>query len=230
MKKTLFASSLALTLGLTGVAGHATDADAAESNINEQELAQLAQNGDASLNESPIQEGAYDYTFTLDGVSYHFWSDGVQFGWSYNGFGTASDESTSVAQPTQTDVQDVNTEATQSTGDNTVSNVQQSSEQAPQTAAAPQPETQQTSSSSAGVNSHLEAIKGRESGGDYSAINPSSGAAGAYQFLQPTWDSVAQQLDPSYVGVSPAQAPANVQDQFAQHLYDTAGPSQWVTA
>ncbi|MGV3244788.1 transglycosylase SLT domain-containing protein [Staphylococcus sp. 11261D007BR] len=223
MKKTLFASSLALTLGLTGVAGHATDADAAESNINEQELAQLALNEDASLNESPIQEGAYDYTFTLDGVSYHFWSDGVQFGWSYNGFGTASDENTSVAQPTQTDVQDVNAEATQSTGDNTVSNVQQSSEQAPETAAAPQPETTQTSSSNTGSitlgngntagatgssaaqemasrtgvpASTWEMIIARESNGQVNAQNP-SGASGLFQTM-PGWgatNTVDQQLD-----------------------------------
>ncbi|MBI5974481.1 transglycosylase family protein [Staphylococcus canis] len=232
MKKTLFASSLALTLGLTGVATHATDADASEMNIDKAELAQLALNNDASLNEQPVQEGAYDYTFTVDGVSYHFWSDGVHFGWSYDGFGNApaSAESTSVAQPAQTEVQDVNAEASQSTGDNTASDVQQAEPHVPYATQAPAPATTQTSTAGSGVNSHLELIKSRESGGDYGAINPTSGAAGAYQFLPSTWNAVAQSIDPSYVGVNPASAPASVQDRFAQHLYNTAGPGQWVTA
>ncbi|REI00940.1 transglycosylase [Staphylococcus felis] len=225
MKKTLFASTLALTLGFTGVATHATDANAAEENIDKAELAELASSNDPSLNQHPIHEGAYDYTFTLDGVSYHFWSNGTQFGWSYNGYGNVTD---TVAQPSQFDIQDVNTQATQSNGSNTVSNVQQSNTQAPAATSAPQ--TTQTSTASTGVNAHLALIKDRESGGNYSAINPTSGAAGAYQFLQPTWDSVARSIDPSYVGKNPASAPASVQDRFAQYLYNTAGPSQWVTA
>ncbi|MDU6765123.1 MAG: transglycosylase family protein, partial [Staphylococcus sp.] len=41
------------------------------------------------------------------------------------------------------------------------------------------------------------------------------------------WDSVAPA---QYKGVSPAQAPESVQDAAAVKLYNTAGPSQWVTA
>ena len=59
------------------------------------------------------------------------------------------------------------------------------------------------------------------------AVNPSSGTAGKYQFLQSTWDSVAPS---EYQGQSPTEAPENVQDQAAQKLYDEVGPSQWVTA
>ncbi|MBO1228302.1 transglycosylase family protein, partial [Staphylococcus nepalensis] len=59
------------------------------------------------------------------------------------------------------------------------------------------------------------------------AVNPSSGAAGKYQFLQSTWDSVAPS---EYQGQSPTEAPENVQDQAAQKLYDEVGPSQWATA
>ena len=50
---------------------------------------------------------------------------------------------------------------------------------------------------------------------------------GKYQFLQSTWDSVAPD---EYKGVSPAQAPEDVQDLCAVKLYNTAGASQWVTA
>ncbi|TJY14793.1 transglycosylase family protein [Staphylococcus chromogenes] len=231
MKKTLLASSLAVAIGATGVAAHTTDAHASEatqSSIDQAQLAQKALNNDQSLNESPIQAGAYDYNFTYEGTNFHFWSDGTQFGWSYNGFGgqTAS-EQTSVAQPAQ--IQDVASQAsTQSEANTAASTTEQASSEAP--AATEAPKTTQTSTSGSDVNSHLQSIRDRESGGDYSAVNPSSGAAGAYQFLPSTWDAVAQQVDPSYVGVNPAQAPAAVQDKFAQHLYDTEGPSHWVTA
>ncbi|WP_348634904.1 transglycosylase family protein, partial [Staphylococcus sp. GDX8P107P-1] len=71
--------------------------------------------------------------------------------------------------------------------------------------------------SSVNVNSHLQAIAQRESGGDLKAVNPSSGAAGKYQFLQSTWDSVAPS---EYQGVSPTEAPEAVQDA-GQMLVDS---------
>ncbi|GGI41271.1 LysM peptidoglycan-binding domain-containing protein [Mammaliicoccus stepanovicii] len=86
---------------------------------------------------------------------------------------------------------------------------------------------QHSTGSSVNVNSHLQLIAQRESGGNIHAINPTSGAAGKYQFLQSTWDSVAPA---QYRGVSPANAPEHVQDAAAVKLYNTAGPSQWVTA
>ena len=105
---------------------------------------------------------------------------------------------------------------------------------APQTEQTQQPQTQSTtasskasSGSSVNVNSHLQQIAQRESGGDIHAINPSSGAAGKYQFLQSTWDSVAPS---EYKGQSPANAPESVQDAAAVKLYNSAGANQWVTA
>lgn len=55
-------------------AGHA---DASEAQVNKAELAQLAQSNDQSLNDSPIQEGAYNVTFDYEGFTYHFESDGT---------------------------------------------------------------------------------------------------------------------------------------------------------
>lgn len=244
MKKTIIASTLAVGLGVA--AGNAGHADASETQINKAELAQLAQSNDQSLNNSPIQEGAYNVTFDYNGFTYHFESDGTYWSWNYVQSGLTTGQSTPVAQSsqaTQTQQQDVSEQASASNNQNsaeTVASQQQSSQQQPaQTQQAPQTEqTQQpqqastsnntaSSGSSVHVNGHLQQIAQRESGGDIHAINPSSGAAGKYQFLQSTWDSVAPA---QYKGVSPAQAPENVQDAAAVKLYNTAGPSQWVTA
>ncbi|HJG54837.1 MAG TPA: transglycosylase, partial [Staphylococcus arlettae] len=81
MKKTVIASTLALGLGVTGLASG--QADAAEQDINKEQLAQLAQSGSAQLDAAPIAEGAYNYNFTVDGVNYSFQSDGKSFSWSY---------------------------------------------------------------------------------------------------------------------------------------------------
>ena len=233
MKKTVITSTLALGLGVTGVASG--QADASEQGIDKAQLAHTAQNNPQQLNDAPIHEGAYNYDFNHDKVDYNFDSDGTYWSWSYNGYGQGTADTN--AQSTQDTEQSAPAEQATST---------EQSEQAeqPQQTAAPQTEeTQQpqqestssnsessseaTSGSSVNVNSHLQAIAQRESGGDITAINPSSGAAGKYQFLQATWDSVAPA---EYVGVSPAEAPESVQDAAAVELYNTVGPSQWVTA
>lgn len=63
----------------------------------------------------------------------------------------------------------------------------------------------------------------RESRGDYTAVNPTSGAGGKYQFMQSTWNHVARNVNPAYVGVHPASAPPAIQDQFARWLYNQPG-------
>ena len=88
MKKTIIASSLAVGLGV--VAGNAGHADASEAQVNKAELAQLAQSNDQSLNDSPIQEGAYNVTFDYEGFTYHFESDGTNWSWNYAQSGQAS--------------------------------------------------------------------------------------------------------------------------------------------
>ncbi|MEM5397969.1 transglycosylase family protein [Staphylococcus gallinarum] len=225
MKKTVIASTLAVGLGVTGVAA-GNSADASEQGINKAELAQLAQSNPQQLNESPVHEGSYNYNFNLNGVNYNFESNGETWSWSYGeGASNNNSDSTEVEQPQQ---------------QTTTQTEQPAQEAAPQTEQTQQPQqeatTQQSSNSSSSeestgssvnVNSHLQQIAQRESGGDLKAVNPSSGAAGKYQFLQSTWDSVAPD---EYKGVSPTEAPESVQDAAAVKLYNTAGASQWVTA
>ncbi|MBU7218241.1 transglycosylase family protein [Staphylococcus gallinarum] len=229
MKKTLIASTLAVGLGVTGVAA-GNSADAAEQGINKAELAQLAQSNPQQLNESPIQEGSYNYNFTQDGVNYNFKSDGENFTWSYGeGSGDSSNSSDQTAQ-TQQPQQEAAPQTEQTQQPQQEATTQQSSTQ--QETTTQQQSTNNSSSeestgSSVNVNSHLQQIAQRESGGDLKAVNPSTGAAGKYQFLQSTWDSVAPD---EYKGVSPTEAPESVQDAAAVKLYNTAGASQWVTA
>ncbi|HET9719970.1 MAG TPA: transglycosylase family protein [Solirubrobacteraceae bacterium] len=59
-----------------------------------------------------------------------------------------------------------------------------------------------------------------ESGGNWSAVNPSSGAGGAYQILPSTWAA--------YGGTgSPQDASPAEQSAIAARIYATQGPSAW---
>lgn len=242
MKKAFLTSSLAVAIGATGVASTQV-ADAAEQDINKEQLAQLAQSNSPELNEHAIQEGAYNINFTLDGFEYNFQSDGHNFTWEYHATNAADSESTQapVAEQQQAVAEQNVAEQTPAPAANNTAN-EQATQEAPQQVEAPKQETQQTTTqttqtsttsssasegSSVNVNDHLKLIAQRESGGDLKAVNPTSGAAGKYQFLQSTWDSVAPS---EWVGKSPTEAPESVQDAAAVKLYNTAGPSQWVTA
>jgi len=60
-----------------------------------------------------------------------------------------------------------------------------------------------------------------ESGGDYGAVNPSSGAGGAYQILPSTWEL--------YGGKgAPQSAPKAEQDRIAAEIWADSGTSAWV--
>lgn len=220
MKKTILTSTLALGLGVAGLAtGHS--ADAAENNVDQSKLAQQAQNNPEQLNDTPIQDGSYNYDFTQNGTNYQFESDGENFSWSYNGYNGNASSNNNVTQQTSSDEQPTQQSAPQT------EQTQQPEQSASSNEASTQSSDESASSSSSDVNGHLQQIAQRESGGDTQAVNPSSGAAGKYQFLQSTWDSVAPS---EYQGQSPTEAPEDVQDQAAQKLYDEVGPSQWVTA
>lgn len=60
-----------------------------------------------------------------------------------------------------------------------------------------------------------------ESGGNYSAVNPSSGAGGAYQVLPSTWELYGGKGEPQ-------NAPKAEQDRIASEIWADSGPSAWV--
>ncbi|MDO5619182.1 transglycosylase family protein [Kocuria sp.] len=72
----------------------------------------------------------------------------------------------------------------------------------------------------------LEQIKTCESGGDYTAVNASSGASGAYQFLDSTWQS----LSASAGYATASSAPESVQDAAAIELYNAQGTTPWAAS
>jgi septal ring factor EnvC (AmiA/AmiB activator) len=60
-----------------------------------------------------------------------------------------------------------------------------------------------------------------ESGGNYSALNPSSGAGGAYQILPSTWELYGGSGEPQ-------NASKEEQDRIAGEIWADSGPSAWV--
>ena len=62
-----------------------------------------------------------------------------------------------------------------------------------------------------------------ESGGDYSALNPTSGAGGAYQILPSTWELYGGKGEPQ--NASKAE-----QDRIAGEIWEDSGPSAWACA
>ena len=59
-----------------------------------------------------------------------------------------------------------------------------------------------------------------ESGGDWSAVNPSSGAAGAYQLLPSTYYGVCRSCNWSHLD----------QHRAARAVWERSGGSEWVCA
>ena len=77
-----------------------------------------------------------------------------------------------------------------------------------------------SSSTASGGYSIPASIVMCESGGSYSAYNPSSGAGGAYQILPSTWAA--------YGGTgSPQTAPPAEQNAIAAKIWAASGPSAW---
>jgi septal ring factor EnvC (AmiA/AmiB activator) len=97
-----------------------------------------------------------------------------------------------------------------------------------------QEKADQQSSSSSGSTSGSPAYLGGpysiptyivmcESGGNYHALNASSGAGGAYQILPSTWAAYGGQGEPQ-------NAPKAEQDRIAAEIWRDSGPSAWSCA
>ncbi len=95
-------------------------------------------------------------------------------------------------------------------------------------AAAPQ-RVSSSVSSNTNPGGFLSCVRNRESGGNYGIYNSGgSGAAGAYQFMPGTWNSIASSSGRSdLVGLDPAQAGPADQDAMAQALYAQQGAAPW---
>lgn len=96
--------------------------------------------------------------------------------------------------------------------------------------AAQQAAQQQQSSSGSGSPAYLGGpysiptyIVMCESGGNYHALNSSSGAGGAYQILPSTWAAYGGQG-------APQDAPKSEQDRIAAEIWRDSGPSAWSCA
>lgn len=218
MKKTIFAT---LALGTVITFGGFSQASADE--IDHAELAEKAKANSVELNTKPIQEGNYDFSFSDGEFTYHFYNYNGNFGYEYQTGSTQVDNTVSrLAGEEQTPEQKVDQQQAQFDYQNEIdSQVTNKTEQQK----APKVKQESTSKARGGTPSGMEGIVERESGGDPTAVNPSSGAAGKYQFMQGTWDANAPA---EYKGVSPAKVPEGVQDQVASKLWNGgAGASHW---
>ena len=74
------------------------------------------------------------------------------------------------------------------------------------------------SAASSSVEQIMEALKSKESGGDYSAENedPRSSASGAYQYIDSTWRSLTRKYGIGQEYARAKDAPPNIQDEVAR--------------
>lgn len=75
----------------------------------------------------------------------------------------------------------------------------------------------------------LACVRRRESGGNYSAENPTSTASGAYQFLDSSWRNLSARAGYGNYGGHAAYAPAWVQDAVAVWTVENIGRSPWAS-
>ena len=204
MKKTIFAT---LALGTAITFGGITTNEASADEIDYNKLAEQAKSNSVEVNTKPIQEGNYDFSFSDEEFTYHFYNYNGNFGYEYHSGSTQVYNTVSrLAGEEQTPEQKVDQQQAQFDVQNeqdTKEVVQPTSVSAPVQKETKQP-TQSTSKSGGSVAEQIRQAGGdeamieiamRESTMNPNAVNASSGAQGLFQGLGKSWSggSIAEQ-------------------------------------
>ena len=92
MKKTIFAT---LALGTAITFGGITTNEASADEIDYNKLAEQAKSNSVEVNTKPIQEGNYDFSFSDEEFTYHFYNYNGNFGYEYHSGSTQVDNTVS---------------------------------------------------------------------------------------------------------------------------------------
>ena len=137
MKKTIFAT---LALGTAITFGGITTNEASADEIDYNKLAEQAKSNSVEVNTKPIQEGNYDFSFSDEEFTYHFYNYNGNFGYEYHSGSTQVDNTVSrLAGEEQTPEQKVDQQQAQF-DTNHVANIKQ-----PKQVEAPKKEVKQES-------------------------------------------------------------------------------------
>lgn len=201
MKKTVFAT---LALGVAITFGGVSSNEASADEIDYNKLAEQAKTNAPEINNEPIQEGNYDFSFSDGEFTYHFYSYNGNFGYEYHtGSTQVNNTSSQLASQEQASEQKVDQQQaqfdTQSKQD-AQPKQETTTQEAPKAVEAPKV-TKSTGGSvaeqirQAGGNEAMIEIARLESTMNPNAVNPSSGAQGLFQGLGKSWSSgsVAEQ-------------------------------------
>ena len=201
MKKTIFAT---LALGTAITFGGITTNEASADEIDYNKLAEQAKSNSVEVNTKPIQEGNYDFSFSDEEFTYHFYNYNGNFGYEYHSGSTqVNNTSSQLASQEQTPEQKVDQQQAQFDTQNKQQaqpKQETTTQEAPKAVEAPKV-TKSTGGSvaeqirQAGGNEAMIEIARLESTMNPNAVNPSSGAQGLFQGLGKSWSSgsVAEQ-------------------------------------
>lgn len=145
MKKTIFAT---LALGTAITFGGLANDSANASEIDYNTLAEQAKTNAPEINNSPIQEGNYDFSFSDGEFTYHFYNYNGNFGYEYHtGSTQVNNTSSQLAAQEQTGEQKVDQQQVQFDTQNEIdTNKATSSNEQPKQVEAPKQETVQPTS------------------------------------------------------------------------------------
>lgn len=142
MKKTIFATlALGATITFSGVSSNEASAD----EIDYNKLAEQAKTNAPEINNEPIQEGNYDFSFSDGEFTYHFYNYNGIFGYEYQyGSTQVNNTSSQLASQEQTGEQKVDQQQAQFDTQNEIdTNKATSSNEQPKQVEAPKKEVKQ---------------------------------------------------------------------------------------